>query len=91
MGHRIELEEIEAEINKVDKIKRACCIYNHEKNKICAFYIGEIAKNDLRDSLSKILPIFMIPNLLIQVESFPLNKNGKIDRNQLLLNYISKK
>ena len=91
MGHRIELEEIESEINKIEKIERACCIYNHERNKLCAFYIGEISKIELREKLTKIFPIFMIPNVLTQIDVFPLNKNGKIDRKQLLLNLESKK
>lgn len=90
MGHRIELEEIELEINKLEKIKRVCCVYDNEKNKLYAFYIGEIDKKELRESLSKKLPIFMIPNVLKQIDIFPLNKNGKIDRKQLLLNLHTK-
>ena len=91
MGHRIELEEIELEIGKIEKIKRACCIYNNEKSKLYAFYIGEISKNELREKLANKLPIFMIPNVIKQIEEFPLNKNGKIDRKQLMLNLEEKK
>ena len=91
MGHRIELEEIELEINKIENIKRVCCIYNNEKNKLCAFYIGKIEKNILREELAKKLPIYMIPNILNQIDKFPLNKNGKIDRKKLLLDLQNKK
>ena len=91
MGHRIELEEIELEINKIENIKRVCCIYNNEKNKLCAFYIGKIEKNILREELAKKLPIYMIPNRLNQIDKFPLNKNGKIDRKKLLLDLQNKK
>lgn len=90
MGHRIELEEIELEINKLEKIKRVCCVYDNEKSKLYAFYIGEIDKKELRKSLSQKLPIFMLPNVLKQIDIFPLNKNGKIDRKQLLLNLHTK-
>lgn len=91
MGHRIELEEIELEIQKIDKIERVCSIYNHEKNKLYAFYIGDIDKKELRDALSNKLPIFMIPNVIRKIEEFPLTKNGKIDRKQLAINESNKK
>jgi len=29
------------------------------------------------------LPVYMIPSRIIQIESFPLTKNGKIDRQAL--------
>lgn len=91
MGHRIELEEIESEIQKNSKIQRVCCIYDTSKSKILAFYIGDIEKNELREELSKSLPIFMIPNILRKIDEFPLNKNGKIDRKQLMENEKNKK
>ena len=90
MGHRIELEEIELEIGKIEKIKRTCCIYNNEKSKLYAFYIGDISMKELRDELAKRLPIFMMPNVIKQIEEFPLNKNGKIDRKQLMINLEKK-
>lgn len=91
LGHRIELEEIELEISKIDKIKRVCCVYQNEKSKLYAFYIGELDKKELREKLSNKLPIFMTPNVLKQIDNFPLNKNGKIDRKQLLFDAENKK
>lgn len=91
MGHRIELEEIELEIQKLEKIERVCCIYNHEKSKLYAFYIGDIDKKELREALSNKLPVFMIPNVIRKIDEFPLTKNGKIDRKQLALNERNKK
>lgn len=82
-GHRIELEEIQIALEKIDEIKRACVIYNDEKKKIYGYYIGNIPKKDIHDKLLQIVPIYMIPNVLIQMEEFPLTKNGKIDRNAL--------
>ena len=83
MGHRIELEEIEESMQNIEEIKRACCIYKEEKSKICAFYIGDISKQELNLKLRKILPIYMLPNILTNLEEFPMNKNGKIDRKKL--------
>lgn len=83
MGHRIELEEIERAMEKINGIERACCIYKEEKSKIYGFYIGNVLKSEVHDKLKEELPIYMIPNVLTQVEEFPMNKNGKIDRKQL--------
>ena len=85
MGHRIELEEIELEINKVEGIERACCVYDNEKSRLYGFYIGKINQKELHEKLATKLPVFMIPNVLKQIDEFPLNKNGKIDRKQLLV------
>lgn len=82
-GHRIELEEIQIAMEKIDKIKRACCLYYEEKSKIYGFYIGDITKAEIHDELKKDLLTFMIPNGFIQIEEFPMTKNGKIDRNVL--------
>ena len=37
------------------------------------------------------LPIFMVPNVLRQIDKMPITKNGKIDRKQLLKNEKEKK
>ena len=86
MGHRIELEEIELAINKNKEIQRVCCVYDEEKSKLYAFYIGNIDKMTLKEQLTKQLPIFMVPNVIKQIEEMPLTKNGKIDRKKLLQN-----
>lgn len=83
MGHRIELEEIERTVEKIQEIERACCIYREEKSKIYCFYIGNIEKEILHEKLKEALPIFMIPNIFRNIEEFPITKNGKIDRKLL--------
>ncbi len=81
MGHRIELGEIENSLDKVNEIVRATCLF--EDNKIIAFYEGNIDKKQLHRKLKETLPVFMLPNVYMQIEGFPLNKNGKIDRGKL--------
>lgn len=83
MGHRIELEEIEIAMAKIDEVERVCCIYKEEKSKLYGFYIGNISKADLHSKLKENLPVYMIPNVLMQLDELPLTKNGKIDRKQL--------
>lgn len=83
MGHRIELGEIDASMEKVEEIRRSCCFFDEKKNKIVCFYQGDIDKKQLCRSLGKYLPDYMIPNIFRQIESMPVTKNGKIDRNAL--------
>ena len=82
-GHRIELEEIEKNISLIDEVVRCCVLFDEEKSKLYGFYIGNIDKKELRDKLKINLPAYMIPTSLDQMEEFPLNKNGKIDRKAL--------
>jgi len=84
MGHRIELEEIEAAINGCNGVTRACCVFDTKRNKIVAFYVGEADKESIHTYLSEKLPVFMIPNVFNQIDEMPLTQNGKIDRKLLL-------
>lgn len=83
MGHRIELEEIENAMSEEDAVSRGCCVYDGEKMKIIGFYTGEITPPKLRKALKVRLPLYMIPQKLEKLESFPLTKNGKLDRQEL--------
>lgn len=84
MGHRIELGEIEMAVNAIDNVVRVCCIFDRAANKILAFYEGNTDKKTIMHELMSKLPKFMIPQEFIQVESMPVTKNGKIDRNALM-------
>ena len=91
MGHRIELSEIEVQMTAVSGVDRALCAYLEDKGKILAFYTGSAEKNDIVAALRELLPAYMIPNLFMQVDAMPLNKNGKIDRAALLAQYAAAK
>ena len=83
MGHRIELEEVEASVMSIDGVESCCCTYNKEKQRMTAFYTGTKEKTELRIELKDKLPAYMIPNKFNNLLSLPLLKNGKVDR-QLL-------
>lgn len=84
LGHRVELEEIERAVSALPGVERCCCVYQEEKQKIYGFYMGDIETSQLRRQLKEQLPYFMVPGVLTQVDQFPLTKNGKIDRKELL-------
>ncbi len=86
-GFRIELEDIHVNLIKYEGILE--CYIGTLKYKnikyICAYYKAEISivVDNLKKYLSSILPSYMIPSYFIQVESFYLNSNGKIDIHKL--------
>ncbi len=88
-GYRIELAEIEAQLQKHDAIKQAvvlaCASPGDSMLEICAYIVAEkkFTISELRAFLLPCLPGYMIPNRFIQTESIPVNANGKVDRNAL--------
>ncbi len=91
LGHRIELEDVDKSIMKCDKVIRCCTLFDEEKSKLIAFYIGDIDKKDLHAYLKEIIPIHMIPGKFICIDEFPMTKNGKIDRKKLMSMYKGEK
>jgi D-alanine--poly(phosphoribitol) ligase subunit 1 len=85
MGHRIELEEIEAALNSVPAVRRACCCFSAEENRIVGFYCGGIEAHALKKALYELLPVYMIPAELHMVGEIPLTPNGKMDRKRLMV------
>lgn len=83
-GHRIELEEIEQAMMKNEKVMRAVVLFDEEKSKLYGFYVGDITKEELVESMQVIIPEYMIPKKIIKLDSMPMTKNGKIDRKQLM-------
>ena len=87
MGHRIELEEVEAALGSVPYVEHACCFFDEEKGKLVAYYVGDGDKKKIIDWMRVKVPEYMIPNVFRCVESLPLNKNGKTDRKQIFEMY----
>ena len=89
MGHRIELEEIEAAFERCEGVTRCRCSFDPEKSRIHAFYEGQAAAEALLAHVHEELPVFMHPASLTQVGQMPLTKNGKVDRRALLDAYLA--
>lgn len=85
-GHRIELGEIESVLKEIHGIKKAVVVAQGDKyhKELIAFYSGNgIVSSDVENYLKLHLPEYCIPNSIIQLDSFPLNVNGKVDREKL--------
>lgn len=83
MGHRVELDEIEYAANQLPEIKESCCIYQKEKEKLYLFYQGTLTKRELLLKLREVLPDFMVPRKVQQMDELPKLPNGKININQI--------
>ena len=88
MGYRIELEEIEHNLNRISDVEQAAVIYkknNTSYGKIVGF-VSSKAKLDeqsILTELSNFLPSYMVPSKVYVSNELPKNPNGKIDRKQL--------
>lgn len=86
-GYRIELGEIEYHAREYLKGHNAVAVSFENKNgntEIAMFIEDTTTKpGDVLEYLKSKLPYYMIPKEVIAKEKFPLNANGKVDRNLL--------
>ena len=84
-GYRIELGDIENNLKHIEQVNNAAIIFNKSLNKIIAYFTAniQIDCNNLKKELRNKLPNYMIPSQFIQLDTLPINNNGKIDRKQL--------
>lgn len=89
-GYRIELPEVELAIKKLDSIRDVAVMARHDHKdelKLVAYYIVKDGMDpnvtELRRQLLDKLPDYMIPNLFIRVQEFPMTPSGKLDKNSL--------
>ncbi|MCY9030785.1 non-ribosomal peptide synthetase [Bacillus inaquosorum] len=89
-GHRIELGEIQAALLQLPIVKEAAVITRTDEQGQAAIYAYIVTKDqqaanasEIRTSLKTMLPDFMLPARLIQIDSIPLTVNGKLDQKAL--------
>ncbi len=93
-GFRIELDEIENTLLRLEKIKDAAVILADGEEKYLEVYV--VLKDNawkefhIRQYLKQLLPRYMIPKKVTIIEKIPLNENGKTDRNKLLQESLKK-
>ncbi len=89
-GYRIELGEIEAELQRISGVNVAAVITREFRPgdvRIFAYYSTfnhtPVEERFLRESLSKKLPVYMIPSHFTHMKQIPQTLNGKIDKKAL--------
>lgn len=88
-GYRIELEEIEAALGRLDYVIQCAVIYRRvraEFGQIEAFLAARGAPDEatVREDLRRFLPDYMVPRRITVMDELPKNANGKVDRRALL-------
>ncbi len=87
-GQRIELGEIESAIRKLENITDVVVIAKADmlgEKAIYAYIVGkdEVNIKGVRDELRGVLPEYMVPPYMMQIEKIPLKTNGKINKRAL--------
>ena len=85
-GHRIELLEVEHHTNLISGVDRSCCVFDEEKERLILFFEGIAAEKEIRERLLQELPTYMAPKKIIRIDALPVNKHGKVDREELKKN-----
>jgi len=90
-GFRVELSEIEVQIEQYVPIQQAIVLTQADPSgsgRLVAYVKlhpnQTLDVNELRQFLQPKLPDYMMPAGFIELESFPLTPNGKVDRQALL-------
>lgn len=88
-GHRIELSEIESNLIRHKDVRQALVTnyedYNKKKSLIAYIVPGMFkpSATELKQMLLYNLPDYMVPEVYVFLDAFPLTPNGKIDRGKL--------
>jgi amino acid adenylation domain-containing protein len=89
-GYRIELGEIETVLGEHPEVQQATAVVREDQpgDKRLVVYIvttsGEVLiESELRSYLREKLPVYMVPSTFVQMDAFPLNVSGKVDRRAL--------
>ncbi|KPA89805.1 amino acid adenylation enzyme/thioester reductase family protein [Pseudomonas asplenii] len=89
-GLRIELGEIEAHLLACEGVRDVVVIARQDTDGdtyLVGYMVGthanELSAQALQAHLRRHVPDYMVPRYLIQLEHFPLNANGKLDRKAL--------
>ena len=86
-GFRVELSEIEFHARTFLNGKNVVClVVENEKRLDEILMFVESQKLDLKSLTAYMrskMPQYMIPNTILFVEEFPINANGKVDKNKL--------
>lgn len=86
-GFRVELSEIEFHARTFLEGKNVVCVvYENEKKLDEILMFVESQKIDTKNLITYLrskMPHYMIPNAILFIDKFPINTNGKTDKNKL--------
>ncbi|UQZ41392.1 plipastatin non-ribosomal peptide synthetase PpsC [Bacillus subtilis] len=83
-GYRIEPGEIEAALRSIEGVREAAVTVRTDSGEpeLCA-YVEGLQRNEVRAQLESLLPGYMVPAYMIEMEQWSVTPSGKLDRNAL--------
>ena len=88
-GHRIEMGEIEAVLDRHPDVAQSVVVARDDRGgtRLVAYAVThrgtDVASDALRQHVAEVLPDAMVPSVVLRLDAFPLTPNGKIDRSAL--------
>jgi amino acid adenylation domain-containing protein len=89
-GFRIDVSEIEVALRSMDGIQDAVVVGREDSvgdKRLIAYFVPTTARaatsTQIRKSLAKFIPEYMIPSAFVSMDSIPQTPNGKTDRLRL--------
>jgi len=88
-GYRVELEAVEARLAECEGVREAACTVQKKgaQQILAAFVVpedhSELSFDNLKASLRRVLPAYMVPTRFAMLPELPTTIGGKLDRQQL--------
>ncbi|MDQ6610395.1 MAG: condensation domain-containing protein, partial [Bacteroidota bacterium] len=87
-GYRIELGEIESILQQSEEVSQGVVLAREDKQgdkKLVGYVVpqGIFDREAIHNYLKEKLPEYMVPSVIVELESLPLTANGKVDRKAL--------
>jgi amino acid adenylation domain-containing protein len=89
-GFRVEPDEVARKLEQLKGVSRAVVLAREGAGTgkaLVAYYTRDrhtaVTSAQLRETLSRVLPAYMVPSFFVALEAFPLLPNGKIDLSAL--------
>ena len=82
-GYRIEVGEIEATLAGHPQIRQAIVDVRPDsagEPTLVAYVVGDATPPDIRAYLAELLPAYLMPSVVLVLDTLPTTPNGKIDR-----------
>lgn len=76
-GHRVEIAEVEVQLNTLGYTAAVKVFEDQNLTELCAFIVGDT--HGLREKMLSSLPHYLIPKMLVSVPALPLTPSGKVD------------